>query len=469
MNKDEIINLLTQQILAQGTSGQWSGQGLGSAEANAADMARIMADAGMTDIGQFGKVTQKSQVQVIPQYENVSTGYDSEGGETFGRKLVGYTDADGNPLNAADVQARQDRINNEDFETNYYARTGADEDAGWGNTATNTAFANTYSERQNGDAWGGTFAGKGNTGYRVQMSPDGTPVFYTTGASSNDLANILDNPVMNAAANAAAFTFGGPLGSGALQLAQGNSLEDAAKSTLLSYAGQQLGNYVKGSDGLLGSLDSSAADYAAYADGTDALAGSDLASSWGNGVTVGRGIPNANITTNDLGNLNNRGLIGGLEFSAKDFANYADGTDALAGSDLNSLSAASGWSFDKITDWAKANPGKAAKLGLTVGGALIGSIDGSSSDTGGSTYAPSSWTPVPSTIGQPGSNSISGVVPASLSMPTFQTNQINRNIQLSPNQMVDPTVLAAQQILNRPGSYLTAQQPAGLLNTIGSK
>jgi len=35
--------------------------------------------------------------------------------------------------------------------------------------------------------------------------------------------------------------FGGPLGSGALQLAQGNSLEDAAKAAAITYAAQQIG------------------------------------------------------------------------------------------------------------------------------------------------------------------------------------------------------------------------------------
>jgi len=40
---------------------------------------------------------------------------------------------------------------------------------------------------QSGNAFGGTFQGKGNTGYRVEFDAQGKPLFYTTGASSSDV------------------------------------------------------------------------------------------------------------------------------------------------------------------------------------------------------------------------------------------------------------------------------------------
>jgi len=105
------------QILSQGTTDKWTGEGKGSAEANAADMANILAGIGITDISQFGQLPDGS----------------------FGNKLTGQP------------------------------------------------VPNTYSERQTGNAFGGTFAGKGNTGYRVEFDASGKPLFYTTGASSSDV------------------------------------------------------------------------------------------------------------------------------------------------------------------------------------------------------------------------------------------------------------------------------------------
>ena len=105
------------QILAQGTTEKWTGEGKGSAEANATDMANILAGIGITDISQFGQLPDGS----------------------FGNKLTGQP------------------------------------------------VPNTYSERQTGNAFGGTFAGKGNTGYRVNFDAQGNPLFYTTGASSADV------------------------------------------------------------------------------------------------------------------------------------------------------------------------------------------------------------------------------------------------------------------------------------------
>jgi hypothetical protein len=133
-----IIDALKKQILAQGTTDKWTGQGRGSAEANAEDMARILAGIGITDINQFGPVTKE-----VDMYMG--------------------TDESGNPI--------------------YQKQT----EQTFGNKETGQAVPVTYSERQTGNAFGGTFEGKGNTGYRVEFDAQGKPLFFTTGASSSDV------------------------------------------------------------------------------------------------------------------------------------------------------------------------------------------------------------------------------------------------------------------------------------------
>ena len=109
--RDAIITALAKQILAQGRSGQWKGEGLGSAEANARKMAEIMADTGITDIKQFGQFTKE-----IPTYT---------------------TDDSGNSI-----------------------QDGTQTITTYGNKETGKEVANTYSERQTGNSFGGTFLEK---------------------------------------------------------------------------------------------------------------------------------------------------------------------------------------------------------------------------------------------------------------------------------------------------------------------
>ena len=194
---------MTKQILDQGTTAQWTGAGHGSAEANAKDMAKILAGIGITDINQFGKITVEEDVPYFDEYGSGST---KQKRETYG------------------------------------------------NIVTGKAVPVTYSERQTGNAWGGTFAGEGNTGYRVDFST-GKPIFYTTGASSNDIVNLFaDNPLLAKVATAAAAYFGGPAGVAALQAVQGKSIEDIAKSALLAYAGGQIAGDIAGSESLVNSI-----------------------------------------------------------------------------------------------------------------------------------------------------------------------------------------------------------------------
>ncbi len=252
---------LTQQILGQGLMSQWSGEGYGSAEANAADMARILSSIGITDINQFGEVAKYDPVSVVGytlngtqvqnprpgEYYTIQRQYgDDNGYYDVRRNLSAEEAAQVKPIYGTNVGTNEegyptytsiDPSNVISQDGGFVTKTGTT----YGNKATGQAVPLTYSERQTGNAWGGTFAGSGNTGYRVQFTPDGIPLFYTTGASSNDLVNFLgDNKLLNLAANVGAAYFGGPLGSAALQVAKGGDAGDAIKAAALTYGAQQI-------------------------------------------------------------------------------------------------------------------------------------------------------------------------------------------------------------------------------------
>jgi hypothetical protein len=211
-NPDVAKTYLTQQILGQGTTEKWTGEGKGSAQANAADMANILAGIGITDINQFGQITKQVPVTYSDEY---GTLYDTGQTQTV---------------------------------TTY------------GNKVTGQEVPSTYGERQTGNAFGGTFAGKGNTGYRVEFAPNGTPVFYTTGASSSDAANWMPIVQLALAATGAGGLLGGSLlGAGASQIASnalGNAIlggvttgiagGDPLKGALLGGAGGALSGYLQG-------------------------------------------------------------------------------------------------------------------------------------------------------------------------------------------------------------------------------
>ncbi len=136
---DATIEALIKQIQARSNTSQWSG-GYGADQATK-DMARILAETGITDIKQFGPITREV------------------------KKIVGYEDW-GDPI--------------------YQTVT----EQTFGNKETGQVVPNTYTERQTGNFFGGTYEGKGNTGYGVQFDAQGNPVFYTQGASSSDIGKI---------------------------------------------------------------------------------------------------------------------------------------------------------------------------------------------------------------------------------------------------------------------------------------
>jgi hypothetical protein len=228
------IDTLKQQILAQNTTSKWSGEGFGSAEANAADMAKILDSIGITDIKQFGqfeKVTGTRQETVLAETDSSYPGFEDTGyarptGRYYipqygpGMEIVGKTFVDPSTVT--------ERIVSHGFGTGpHYAASVPITETVYGNKVTGQVVPSTYGERQTGNAWGGTFAGSGNTGYRVQFDSAGNPYFYTTGASSSDLGSIL--PIASLALSFAVPGLGTAIGSalgasGAAATAIGNAV-----------------------------------------------------------------------------------------------------------------------------------------------------------------------------------------------------------------------------------------------------
>ena len=289
-SKEDAVTKIKNQIIAQGTTSQWSGQGLGSAEANAADMARMLASAGITDINQFGKVPALEPVVPIETLYN-------------GKRVFTQTDEDGktsryiyeptgktltyNSTDTGEVTYPESRVvevpKDAKLETVYGAARDNGEygisyvpvdpskiktvdgklvgDTGqttFGNKLTGQVVANNFETGSN--AFGGTFAGKGKTGYRVQFAPDGTPVFYTGAESSSDIGQVMPFLQIALAATGAGGLLGSELlGAGASEIAKsalGNAIlggatqglagGDVLQGALLGGAGGALSGYLQG-------------------------------------------------------------------------------------------------------------------------------------------------------------------------------------------------------------------------------
>lgn len=211
------IDDLIKQIQSQGTASKWSG-GYG-VDAATKDMAKLLADAGITDIKQFGKITQYEPAEVIKtlyngqqvftqtdengktsSYVNEPTGkmitrnYGDGGDDTYPETRMVAVPKDAKLENVYGVlRDRGGEVGGTYYEPVDPSKTKTVNgklvaDTGlttFGNKETGQAVENKYETGSN--AFGGTYEGKGNTGYRVDFTPDGTPVFYTTGASSSDL------------------------------------------------------------------------------------------------------------------------------------------------------------------------------------------------------------------------------------------------------------------------------------------
>lgn len=236
-SSNSVVDNLTKQILGQGNIANW--QGGVDAQTAAKDMAKIMAGIGITDINQFGKVIQTGlQEDVRPDGRG---GFVNLKGQQVDPAGVTPLEMDGNIVG-------------------YSSPTGTQET--FGNKETGQVVPNTYAERQTGNAFGGTYEGKGNTAYRVDVGADGKPVFYTTGASSRDdisaFAPIIAaalTPVLGPAAASLLGPTASTLATGALTGAMvggGTAAitgDSVLKGALLGGAGGALGDYLKTAGG----------------------------------------------------------------------------------------------------------------------------------------------------------------------------------------------------------------------------
>jgi len=277
------IDDLVKQILGQNTTAKWTGEGYGGAEANAKAMAKLLVDAGITDIRQFGKVDKYEPVEVTGYTLNGNTVQNPEKGVFY--EMIPQSDGEGgtvytnrflSPQEAAQVKPQYGIVES-DADGGRVVRQVSNvvEKNGQLLGVTGQTFGNKETgqainrgsgrwERQGGeDLFSGTGEGKGNTAFRVQMSPDGTPVFYTTKGSSSDVADImpliqfglmatgagglLGNAILGAGANqVAAGALGGALLGGGTAALSG---QDVLKGALLGGAGGALSGYLNPATG----------------------------------------------------------------------------------------------------------------------------------------------------------------------------------------------------------------------------
>jgi len=367
---------LTQQILGSGDTSAWTGEGFGSAQANAANMAEIMSNYGITDIKQFGVIPTFAEVQVQtgpdgkPQYltNDVQWVGNSEDG---GYQPVMV------PVDPSKVYMKNGQP---------VALTGY----GYGNKETGQVIDPQY-DRANPDAgiWSGTFAGKGSTGYGVTFDEQGNPHFNTayggtTGTWTNDIAPVLP---LAAAVALAAYTGGASLealpASEAAAAGSTGALESAAAAQAAGTAGSAAAQSMAMKVGTALGLEGTAANVVGNAllQGTlsQATGGDFLKGAITGGIMGG-------FTPQQLGGLVTESLSqAGIDLQAGSLAQKAIGNTIygtlMNGGDLEKglRNAVATYAGDKIAtstefnDWLKSNDIKglpaAAARGALSGGA----------------------------------------------------------------------------------------------------
>ena len=129
--------------------------------------------------------------------------------------------------------------------------------------------------------------------------------------------DVMSDPILGTVANVVAFSYGGPEAVAALNATKtaaaggdlGDVLESGAKAGLLSYGGQQLGQYIKeGAGGLLNGADVGGAD----------TGSADFGSGGGEGVDLGTATGADLSTAYDMGNVGDLGAGGAMPVTVAD-------------------------------------------------------------------------------------------------------------------------------------------------------
>jgi hypothetical protein len=221
-----------KQILAQGTTGRWTGDGFGGPEANAKVMASLLTGAGITDLKEFGEIKVKESINVQPD----------------GTGRYYYNAPDDSRVYVDPSKVRQESLYwDAETSTAYGVQNVADiesERTTWGNKKTGQPIYQNYNG-VGGNVWQGTYVGEGRTNFGVQFAPDGTPYFYTQfGGDTSSMGDIV--PVLAiglsifapgvgtaigaalGATGAAATVLGGAIVSGTLAELSGGDFVDGA-------------------------------------------------------------------------------------------------------------------------------------------------------------------------------------------------------------------------------------------------
>lgn len=216
VKRAETTERLTSQILNQGTTSQWSGEGFGSARENAKAMASKLVSAGIENLEDFGRRAIQESKTYHPELRDAG--------------WLGSSNIPKNPNNT--VQPVYDPTSEAVIGYREFAPTGR-----WFESVTvNDESFGSYESQQflspeqisqlklsgtkpvnlmqdtnsteyinkktgevinpeyafaGGNVWGGTFAGDGRTSFGVQFAENGTPYFYTQyGGSSSDWESI---------------------------------------------------------------------------------------------------------------------------------------------------------------------------------------------------------------------------------------------------------------------------------------
>lgn len=296
------IDDLIKQIQSRSDTSQWTG-GYG-ADAATKDMARILSSIGITNIKDFGKIPKYEPVEQIgmtlngqPVQGSGSQLYVMEAVDTGDG--VDYVRRDLSPEQAAQVTPTYGVVTGTD---EYNQPTYSPVDATsvsvkdgqlvgvtgetFGNKVTGQEVPNTYTERQKGDFFGGTYEGKGNTGYGVQFDDQGLPIFYTQGASSKD--SIVKAAIPMALLALGAYGAQSMLGAGATGGAGGAGLTAGELGSLTGTAG---GTGITAGGGGFGLN----------------AAGAGLGTGTGAGITAGTGLTGTGVLT---GSSLGTGLLG---------------------------------------------------------------------------------------------------------------------------------------------------------------